>query len=347
MGKIKWQLLVTREVCFLERYLRVMGYARRFFPLTKVRAKNFLSLGNKNLVSVYDDPAASLWRRKIIRNDFSKKNSLSKFDRFFRAVLQKLKIYQQKLVVTNDFGFYDKFIDHYQTCRAIVFYTREVSNVALEKNDHKFSQWAGWWHHKSENISCQAWDSLKPFFVYIGKTNRVTWGKLQYYTPEEFRKLLDEGKKVKTSIIESRQRKYGLILLNNKISLLTGHALDDFIAKNLPKVEILAKEIITGRGAFSGRTKGRVRLVFTKKQAVKMKNGEILVTPMTSPRMSHAIKLARAFVTDEGGLTCHAAIVAREMKIPCVIGTKIATQVLQDGDLVEVDADKGIVRKIK
>jgi pyruvate,water dikinase len=56
---------------------------------------------------------------------------------------------------------------------------------------------------------------------------------------------------------------------------------------------------------------------------------------------------AAAFVTDEGGLTCHAAIVAREMKKPCIIGTKIATKVLKDGDMVEVDANKGIVKILK
>ena len=60
-----------------------------------------------------------------------------------------------------------------------------------------------------------------------------------------------------------------------------------------------------------------------------------------------AMEKAAAFVTDEGGITCHAAIVAREMKKPCIIGTKIATKVLKDGDLVEVDAEKGIVRILK
>ena len=59
------------------------------------------------------------------------------------------------------------------------------------------------------------------------------------------------------------------------------------------------------------------------------------------------MKKAAAIVTDEGGITSHAAIVAREVGIPCVIGAKIATKALKDGDLVEVDADKGIVRIIK
>jgi len=65
---------------------------------------------------------------------------------------------------------------------------------------------------------------------------------------------------------------------------------------------------------------------------------------MTDPRYVFAMKKAGAIVTDEGGITCHAAIVARELKKPCIIGTKIATKVLKGGDLVEVDAERGIVR---
>lgn len=79
----------------------------------------------------------------------------------------------------------------------------------------------------------------------------------------------------------------------------------------------------------------------------KVKKGDILVSPMTTSAFMPAIKKATAIVTDEGGITCHAAIVSRELNTPCIIGTKIATQVLKDGDIVEVDANKGIVRLIK
>jgi pyruvate,water dikinase len=79
---------------------------------------------------------------------------------------------------------------------------------------------------------------------------------------------------------------------------------------------------------------------------VKMNRGEILISASTSPNLMPAILKAAAIVTNEGGLTCHAAIVSREFKIPCVVGTQFATQVLKDGDRVEVDAGKGIVRKL-
>jgi pyruvate,water dikinase len=92
---------------------------------------------------------------------------------------------------------------------------------------------------------------------------------------------------------------------------------------------------------------GTVRVIFDPRDNKGFKNGDILVTSMTRPEFVPLMKLAGAVVTNEGGITCHAAIVSRELKIPCIIGTKIATQVLKDGDLVEVDADKGIVTIVK
>ena len=68
---------------------------------------------------------------------------------------------------------------------------------------------------------------------------------------------------------------------------------------------------------------------------------------MTHPKDIVLIGKSLAIVTDEGGILSHAAIIAREMKKPCIIGTKIATKVFKDGDLVEVDANKGVVRKIE
>ena len=70
------------------------------------------------------------------------------------------------------------------------------------------------------------------------------------------------------------------------------------------------------------------------------------MTHMTTPDFVPAMRRAAAIVTDEGGVTCHAAIIARELKKPCVVGTKHATQIFKDGDMVEVDANAGIVRKV-
>lgn len=103
---------------------------------------------------------------------------------------------------------------------------------------------------------------------------------------------------------------------------------------------------VKGSIAWKGKVKGKVRKIMQTSEVGKLKEGEILVTNMTIPAYLLAMKKASAFVTDEGGITCHAAIIAREMRKPCIIGTKIATQVFKDGDMVEVDADNGVVRKI-
>lgn len=92
--------------------------------------------------------------------------------------------------------------------------------------------------------------------------------------------------------------------------------------------------------------RGRVQIIMNSYDADAFNAGSILVTPMTSPEYLPAMKTAKAIVTDEGGLTCHAAIVSRELGVPCVIGTKSATAVLKDGDEIELNATTGTIRKL-
>ena len=99
-----------------------------------------------------------------------------------------------------------------------------------------------------------------------------------------------------------------------------------------------------GTPASRGCVRGRVRVILGQGDFTKFQTGEILVATMTRPEFVSVMKQSVAIITDEGGLTSHAAIVARELRKPCIIGTKVATQILHDGDLVEVDADNGIVR---
>jgi phosphohistidine swiveling domain-containing protein len=94
----------------------------------------------------------------------------------------------------------------------------------------------------------------------------------------------------------------------------------------------------------NGAVRGTVRIVGDPRAAATFKQGEILVTTMTTPEYIFIMKNASAVVTDQGGLMSHAAIVSRELNVPCIVGTKHATQVFKDGDMVEVDAEKGMVR---
>lgn len=104
---------------------------------------------------------------------------------------------------------------------------------------------------------------------------------------------------------------------------------------------------VKGMPACSGIVKGSVRVINSLHDVDVFKKGEVLVTHMTSPRFMGAITKSSAIITNEGGLTCHAAIIARELKKPCIIGTKIATKVLKDGDMIEVNADEGIIKILR
>ena len=103
---------------------------------------------------------------------------------------------------------------------------------------------------------------------------------------------------------------------------------------------------LTGVAASRGKAIGICKIITTIDQFSKLKKGEILVAPTTNPAWTSLFGLASAVITETGGVLCHAAIVAREYNIPCLVNVKEATHILKDGEMVEVDADKSIVRKL-
>jgi pyruvate,water dikinase len=103
--------------------------------------------------------------------------------------------------------------------------------------------------------------------------------------------------------------------------------------------------LVSGLGAAPGLASGAVRVVRALNEADGLDDGEVLVTHMTAPDWVPLMRRAAAIITDSGGMTCHAAIVSRELGIPCVVGTAEATKVLRDGEVVTVDATHGAVRE--
>ena len=103
-------------------------------------------------------------------------------------------------------------------------------------------------------------------------------------------------------------------------------------------------KVIKGTPGAAGVARGPAQIIRSTREVVNFKSGNILVSITTNPGFVPAMQKALAFVTDEGGVTCHAAIVARELRRPAVVGTKIATKALRDGMMIEVDGTKGEVR---
>ncbi len=146
---------------------------------------------------------------------------------------------------------------------------------------------------------------------------------------------------------ELRRRLLGFTLVDGNLEHQTIQQVANVYDLQLETVAFdTAATSIKGEAAYKGKVSGKVCRVMGHMDFGKIREGQILVSPMTMVDFLPEMKKAAAFITDEGGVTCHAAIVAREMKKPCIIGTKIATQIFKDGDTVEVDAETGVVRKV-
>ncbi|MBD3164030.1 hypothetical protein GF323_02430 [Candidatus Woesearchaeota archaeon] len=170
----------------------------------------------------------------------------------------------------------------------------------------------------------------------INKRTKIPMEHLRYLLPNEVN--IDARK------LEKRRKKCIYFVHYEGDSIYEGKTADEYIKQleNQHKVEDTV--LIKGNSASNGVARGIVKVCRGEKEISKVEKGDILVACMTQPEFVPAMKKAAAIVTDEGGLTCHAAIVSRELGIPCVIGTKTATKILKDGQVVEVDATNGAVK---
>lgn len=167
--------------------------------------------------------------------------------------------------------------------------------------------------------------------------------------PQEKRKIqvLEDEEITRLAIICSEVEKYygkpqdiEFAIENNKIYIVQTRPITTSW-KKIESEEYEGKVILTGIGASSGVASGRVKIIREMKDLDKVEKGDILVTKMTTPDMVVAMQRSSAIVTDEGGMTAHAAIVSREMGIPAVVGTKKATIELYDGQEITVDGTNG------
>ncbi|MCI0615058.1 hypothetical protein L0244_18865 [bacterium] len=184
---------------------------------------------------------------------------------------------------------------------------------------------------------------------FIASHFHVPADDIFYYSEKDILRLID-GHKLDASVLAKRKEAFAFRYDQQTFFEYSGEQEVRTLEKNENvALEEIGADSITGSVANNGYARGRVKVIsaHTKDQQAAselMEEGDILVTGMTRPHLIYATKKASAIVTDEGGIACHAAIVSRELNKPCIIGTKIATKILHDGDLVEVDANKGVVK---
>jgi phosphohistidine swiveling domain-containing protein len=198
-------------------------------------------------------------------------------------------------------------------------------------------------NHRADILSEAAF-FVRPYLLEIARILRLSYEELLNLSIEEIilslRGEFDYRQHVEV-------RKNGFVIFHNpeKRMILDGEDYKKYIEKKrFFLMEALNINEFKGMVACKGKVSGTVKIVRAEGDLKKVERNDILVCPMTVPHFISAMEKASAFITDEGGITCHAAIISREMKKPCITATKIATKVLKDGDFVEVDANKGTVK---
>ncbi len=250
-----------------------------------------------------------------------------------------------------------RFIDRvhlFQTLGGNYFYTEfffmdkveKLSDPALSRN----LKIMGALKFKAREVLNEFYNYDHMFQLYVREiANRVGRKDLEWLGQEEITDLLN-GKKVLPSI---RGKQNWVLAKKMKWKLVIGEEAKSIIAQfntyffNKKSGEV--KGMVANKGSYTGTAK-ILRTVFSDKvveEIKKVKKGDVLIANTTGPEVMAACERAGAIVTDEGGITSHAAIVSRELGIPCIVGTKKASIVFSDGDIVTVDAERGVVRKIK
>jgi len=251
----------------------------------------------------------------------------------------------------------NRFVEEHQIQRSKRLKDRKLVDKIMKKIEKdkelirliELTQEFGWFLTFSIEQALIATSKLIPFFKKIAERIRVPYSQWVYLTSKEITDILYGNLTVSNSKLKKRQLGYVFLMNDGVQKILTGsegNEVSKWINKNIGGID---KEIteFKGQTASPGIIKGKVKIILFAKDAYLIKRGEILVCSMTSPDYISAMKKSAAILTDEGGLLSHAAIVSRELGVPCIVGTKIATRVLKDGDLVEVDANKGIVKIIE
>lgn len=237
---------------------------------------------------------------------------------------------------------YNKLVNYSQNQK------KEVSDILknhkLNSNPLEFFAKLTYWRELRKAVNLMSIYVLFAILESIERKTGITIKYLKYLSFDEvdniLRGLIDRN------ILKSRYENGVLVTVDgHDYKIVEGKqakSLRDDLEKRLAgNVE---NETITGFVASQGYAKGIARIVLDQKDFGKLKEGEILITGMTRPEFVPVMKKAGAIVTNEGGITCHAAIVSRELGKPCIIGTQNATKLIHDGDLIEVRANHGTVR---
>jgi phosphoenolpyruvate synthase/pyruvate phosphate dikinase len=349
-----WEAMFTYMEDAVEQAIEHLG-KKHDMSLADIQAL----VPQRKTLSMQDGDKLRKFKKEFKQLGITKKTSFSNLVKKHPALAKRLEKYQKDTEYTGTHHLWGDPRQMSGLLEAIFLVNEQESEHGLKvgklpseiKDLVNVISWLSYWRLQLAEVVARVTYLIQPHLTEIAERSGVTYPELLNATYQEVLDAMNHGKKLDKAELVRRQKKFGVGVFNNqqKVEIVTGQELEllekhfDTHKKSLPAAD--SKEI-SGQIGNKGFVTGKVVVVFGPKEINKVKEGMILVAPETTPDFIAAMSKAAAFVTDRGGITSHAAIVAREMRKPCIIGTKIGTQVLKDGDMVEVDANNGIVRKI-
>lgn len=251
--------------------------------------------------------------------------------------------------------YFDKTLKYYRKIKKDIEYLNNTINNKLEIDYRTYidkiieiypftslGQLAGHFNDTSKRVKDLLIEFREKYDYIIYKAVDYLVFKFKAILPDNYKEyidflLIDEIINSKLPSIESLEnRKLGYIYYN---SLYVTTDYDNFFRDNNINIEEASNSLLNGTFAYSSNTNitGRVCVILSDKDFNNFKRGDIIVTPMTSPKFLSLIKESKAIITDEGGTLSHAAIISRELKIPCLVGCTNATKNLSTGNMIEIN----------
>lgn len=232
---------------------------------------------------------------------------------------------------------FDKFQATYASLTAI-FQTPEIAQHFLPEKPKKLLFRFGLCRDQASRKLAVCEKIYRPALIKILKNRNALFllphEVKRYFETRQFPRDLDRRKTEMTITINGKTRIYW----NKRADAIFKNEYLRFVGRNWER------NSVSGQTAYNGKVAGSAYVAINENEFKKIPKKSILVCSMTRYTMTPYLPRVSAIVTDQGGITCHAAIMARELKVPTIIDTKIATDIFKTGDMVEVDAQKGVVR---
>lgn len=336
---VDWKIYLEREIDLFIFSIFIDSYGNSL--------KNIIGIGIEHQLNQYKDNKGIFYKSKtelkkleqyfstlIDNNDERINYWLGREEEIYNNLnqLKKLKTVQEKI------NFFKEAIIH----NTIIPYWLLIG-LKSSKKEHKELQ------KRLEKVRLRSAypilleKLIYPLFELVAKKLNISNDLVPLLTNKELIKILKDEITITKKELERRKSGCYFYLLNDEFIFvydkLTFLGEENYYSKN----------IIKGETAFKGKVIGKVKIVNNSMNLSKFDNGDIIVSINLNPSLMPIIGKASAIITNEGGIMCHAAILSREMGIPCIVGTNIASKVLKDGDFVEVNAnaDGGRIKILK